>query len=34
PMFLYAKLDERGYEHVTEEEGPDHFRITIWKKRP
>ena len=33
PMFLYAKLDERGYEHVTEDKGPDHFRITIRKKR-
>lgn len=32
PMFLYPKLDERGYEHVTEEKGPNHFRITIRKK--
>jgi len=33
PMFLYPKLDERGYEHVTEEIGPNHFRITIRKKQ-
>lgn len=30
PVLLYPQLDERGFQHTTEEAKPGEFRITIW----
>jgi len=33
PVFLYSKLEELGFEHITEEVAPGDVRITIRRKR-
>lgn len=31
PVLLYPQLEERGFQHATEELEPGEFRITIWR---
>jgi tRNA 2-thiouridine synthesizing protein A len=34
PMFLYPQLDERGFQHETDEPEPGLVRIVLRKERP